>query len=175
MSDWIKVINVARNTVNKEPLGKEPSSAWKRKILLAEHSPIRIIRLDYTWINIKSWISVHFVRHWLGITHFVSTQRDDRTGLDRDSKPQDSPVNHSFEANAQAVINISRKRLCFQAHKETREKWIEFLENAVRPSEPELHSVCVKECVYRGFCPEMVKCGYSETKEFEQELINYRK
>lgn len=175
MNIWIKVLNAARNTVNKGEVIKEPSSEWKRKILLAEHSPIRLIKLDYTWQNIKSWISVHFVRHKIGIEHFVSTQRDDRTNIDRNKSTQDSPVNHFFEVNAQSIINISRKRLCLQAHKETRDKWIEFLENKVKVDELELYSVCVRECIYRGFCPEMKSCGYDKTEDFQVKLEEYRR
>lgn len=174
MNKWTVILNAARSTVNKEGVGKEPSSQWKHSILLAEHSPIRLLTITYTWESIKSWVSVHFVRHWLGIVHFVSTQRDDRTGLNRDDKPQSSLVKHTFEANAQAIINISRKRLCYQAHRETRAKWEEFLDY-VEKVEPELRSVCVKECVYRGFCPEMSKCGYSNTEQFDEELRIYRK
>lgn len=171
---WNKVLNAARNTVGKDVINKEPSARWKKSILLAEHSPIRLIKLDYTWRNIKSWVSVHFVRHKFGIEHFVSTQRDDRTGDDRDSKPQDSPVDHYFEANAQAIINISRKRLCNLAHKETKEKWYEFLDKKVKAVEFQLYSVCVPECIYRGFCPEMKGCGYDLTVDFEEDLKKYR-
>lgn len=171
--NWNKVLNAARNTVNKNPINKTPSSEWKRKILLAEHSPIRKLRFEFTFESIKSWVSVHLVRHKIGIEHFVTTQRDDRTGQDRDSKSQDSKVSHEIDVNAQAVINISRKRLCLQSHKETREVWETFLEN-IKDSEPELRSVCVRECIYRGFCPEMKPCGYSETDYFQDKLKEYR-
>ena len=174
MNNWEKALNAARNTVNKPPLGKEPSSEWKRKILLAEHSPIRLIKIDYLWKDIKSWVSVHFVRHKIGIEHFVTTQRDDRVKLDRDKKPQDSLVSHYFEANAQAIINISRKRLCYQAHKETRDVWQSFLLNEVMIKEPELFTVCVPECVYRGFCPEIKSCGYSKTEVYKDAVKFYR-
>jgi len=174
MSEWIKALKAARNTVNKDDINREPSSEWKRKMLLSEHSPIRLIKIDYIWENIKSWISVHFVRHKIGIEHFVTTQREDRTKLDRDKKPQDSLINHYFEANAQSIINISRKRLCNNSHKETREKWIEFLKNKVELCEPELYSVCVPECIYRGFCPEIKTCGYDKTEDFKYGLKEYR-
>lgn len=174
MNNWIKALNAARNTVNKGSSQKEPSSEWKRRILLAEHSPIRLINIDYTWNELKSWISVHFTRHKIGVEHFVSTQRNDRVNEDRDSKRQDSSVNHYFTANAQAIINISRKRLCKQAHIETTEKWKEFLRK-VKTEEPELYSVCVPECIYRGFCPEIKCCGFVHTEKFKKELIEYRK
>ena len=33
----------------------------------------------------------------------------------------------------------------------------------------------VKECIYRGFCPEMFSCGYHKTEAFQKELAEYRK
>jgi hypothetical protein len=173
MNNWVHVVNAARNTVNKKEIFNEPSSEWKRKMLISEHSPIRLIKILYTWHEIKRWVSTHFVRHKFGIEHFISTKREDRTGISRDELRQDVLDSHTFEANAQAIINISRKRLCTQAHKETTEKWKEFLSH-VKEIEPELYSVCVRECVYRGFCPDITKCGYSKTEEYEKELKKYR-
>ena len=171
---WLAAKQSARTTVSKNGTGKYPDDSWKKAILLAEHSPIRKIRFSWKWTNLKSWVSVHFVRHWLGILHYVSTQRTDRTGVSRDSLPQDSLVEHECEANAQALINISRKRLCAQASKETREAW-QLVKDEVEKHDPILASVMVKECVYRGFCPEMKPCGYCETKLFQRELEEYRK
>lgn len=84
-------------------------------------------------------------------------------------------VNHECEGNAQAIINISRKRLCNCASPETREAWKLFLDEVVKPNEPELYSVCVKECIYRGFCPEFKSCGYHKTEAYKKELQEYRK
>lgn len=36
-----EVLNRARTTVSKDELDKEPSDEFKKKILMAEHSPIR--------------------------------------------------------------------------------------------------------------------------------------
>ena len=44
----------------------------------------------------------------------------------------------------------------------------------VAKTEPELASCMVRECVYRGFCPEMFGCGYSKTEQFKKELKEYR-
>lgn len=170
---WAKVKRSARTTISKDGSGVYPSDAWKKQILLAEHSPIRRIRFSWRWENLKSWVSVHFVRHKVGIEHWVSTQRTDRTGIDRDAKPQDAPVIHECEADAQALINISRKRLCSQAAKETREAWQE-VKNEVEQKDRVLASVMVRECVYRGFCPEFKSCGYVNTEAFEKELAEYR-
>ncbi len=170
---WVDVKQSARTTVGKEGSGKYPTDKWKKNILLAEHSPIRKIKVAWKWENLKSWVSVHFVRHWLGILHFVTTQRSDRTGINRDASRQDTRVSHECEANAQALINISRKRLCSQASPETRKAWEEVKEQ-VSNIDPVLGSVMVKECIYRGFCPEFKSCGYCDTEQFKKDLEEYR-
>ena len=171
---WPDVKAAARTTVSMDGAGKYPTDSWRKQILLAEHSPIRQIRFGWVWKNLKSWVSVHMVRHHNGIDHYVSTQRSDRTGEDRDSKPQDSPVTHRCVANAQALINISRKRLCMQASHETRSAWHE-VKAKVEEVDPVLASVMVPECVYRGFCPEMHGCGFDKTPEYQAMLTAYRK
>ncbi len=170
---WPKVKRSARTTVSKDGGGAYPTDSWKKTILLAEHSPIRRIRFSWKWENLKSWVSVHFVRHWLGISHWVSTQRTDRTGVPRDKLPQDALVVHECEANAQALINISRKRLCNQASSETRAAWQE-VKKRVSEADPILGSVMVPECIYRGFCPEFHSCGYVNTEEYAKRLAEYR-
>lgn len=91
----------------------------------------------------------------------MSTKRTDRTGIDRNELRQDELVSHEVEINAQATINISRKRLCYQASKETREAWIEYL-NGLKLHEPELYKVSVPDCVYRCGCPEFKSCNLFE-------------
>ena len=103
----------------------------------------------------------------------MSTQRTDRTGVNRNDIPQSALVKHACEADAQAMINISRKRLCNCASPETRDAWQKVKEK-VAECEPELASCMVKECVYRGFCPEFTCCGYVKTESFKQELTAYR-
>ena len=170
--NWQDVKNATMNTIGKDK-GAYPSSDWKRRLLLSEHSPIRKLHIGWKWSDLKYWVSVHLVRHKYGIEHFVSTQRTDRTGISRDEMPQNSLVNHECEANAQALINISRKRLCSCASPETRQAWQQ-VKSEIALVEPELASVMVKECVYRnGLCPEMFTCGYNKTKLFEEELKEY--
>lgn len=153
---WREVVDDCRNTVSKPPLGKEPSTDFKRRILITEHSPIRAIRIRWKWMQMPYWVSVHWVRHkW---ECFVSTQRTDRTGEIRDKKSQDAPVNFQGEANAQELIDTMRKRLCYQAAKETRE-YAEDLKLTLYEEEPELSNVLVPNCVYRCGCPEMKSCG----------------
>jgi hypothetical protein len=170
---WRDVADAARTTIHREAGEKEPSSEWKRRMLLCEHSPIRQLFIKCKWYDLKSWVSVHFVRHKIGIEHWVRTQREDRAGIDRDELQQGNKVEHEFIASSQAMINVSRKRLCNQASKETREAWQLVLEE-IKEREPELFKVCVPDCIYRGWCYEFKSCGFHKTGKFEERLKAYR-
>lgn len=113
------------------------------------------------------------VRHHIGIEKWVSTQRTDRTGTNRDELSQSNEVTMEIEANAQAMINIARKRLCTQASPETRDV-VQQMKNEIAKQDKYLSDVMVPECIYRGFCPEMWSCGYAQTEEFRKELKKYR-
>ena len=171
--NWQAVKDAAMNTIGKEG-GEYPDSRWKRKMLLAEHSPIRLIELTILITDVPYWVVMHLVRHKVGVEHFVSTQRTDRTGTDRSTLPQDALVNYKFRANAQALINISRKRLCNQAARETRLVW-SMVRDAVKEVEPELAAAMVPECVYRGVCPEMKSCGYATSYGFNAARFGYER
>ena len=60
---WREVADSANTTIHKEAGLKEPSSQWKRRMLMCEHSPIRQLMIKCKWYELKSWVSVHFVRH----------------------------------------------------------------------------------------------------------------
>lgn len=196
--DWIRVVNAARRTWGKAPINHEPSDKFKKKILLAEHSPIRLLEYDFTIENIRQWVTVHIVRHHEGCEKFVHTQRQDINkeielitknvikvlsdlGLARDDwKERDylfqgQENDMDMTCNAQAFINISRKRLCKGcASPETRMAW-EIVIEMLREHDPILAEKCVPECLYRGFCPETDRCcGYVNTKKFEEDLKKYR-
>lgn len=176
VTSWKRVLNAARRTVGKSPLNKEPSYSFKKKILLAEHSPIRLLEYDFSWEDIKQWVTVHLVRHHEGCEKFVHSQREDRRELSvpRDELPQGSLNDMDMTCNAQAMINISRKRLCSCASKETREAWSQVIEK-LKKVDPVLAEVCVPECIYRGFCPETERCcGYCFTPLYRSRLENYR-
>lgn len=176
VTSWRRALNAARRTIGKAPLAKEPSKSWEAKMLLAEHSPIRLVEFDWTWKDIMQWVTTHLVRHHEGCEKFVHSQRGDRRVLPvpRNELPQGALNDMDMTANAQAIINISRKRLCSCASKETREAWKQVVE-AIRKVDPVLADKCVPECLYRGFCPEFMNpCGYSKTKKFEEDLQKYR-
>jgi hypothetical protein len=156
-ADWKNIKNKCRTTVGKEYTDNEPNSTFKLRLLISEHSPIRLLGLDWSWKAIPSWVATHWSRHkW---ECFISTQRTDRTGVDRRTLPQDSPVNFDGNANAQNIIDTMRKRLCYQASRETREL-AEDLKETLMMIEPELGEVLVPNCIYRCGCPEFESCGY---------------
>lgn len=157
--DWVAVKNECRVTVNKDPTEKIPAREFKQKLLISEHSPIRLLRVKWSWQKIKSWIATHFARHWIGWQKWIGTRRTDRTGIDRDDLKQGELIPMDIEANAQAMINVSRVRLCRQSAPETRE-YMEDLKRSIRNVEPEISDVMVPNCVYRGGCPEFSPCAF---------------
>lgn len=197
-TDWIRVLNAARRTWGKKPINKEPSVEFKKEILLAEHSPIRLLEYDFTIENLRQWVTVHLVRHHEGCEKFVHTQRQDinreiektvtnmikvledagltRDGWrERDYMFQGEENDMDMSCNAQAFINISRKRLCYGcASKETREAW-ELVIEYLKEVDPILAEKCVPECIYRGFCPEKKRCcGYCNSEAYKKRLEEYR-
>lgn len=156
--DWEEVVDDCRATVKKEALGKEPSSKFKKDILIAEHDPIRDIEIKWTWRGIKYWCAMHWKTHiWRSRTN---TQRTDRTGIPRDDKPQGETVNFIGDANCQHLIDTARKRLCYMADPETR-MYADDLKLALKGVEPELSDVLVPNCIYRAGCPELNGgCGW---------------
>lgn len=121
------------------------------------------------------------VRHHEGCEKFVHSQRGDRRDIfkeynvsSRDELPQGALNDMDMTCNAQALINISRKRLCNCASPETREAW-KLVKEGVREIDPVLADKMVPECLYRGFCPEWMSCcGYCNTEKYQEDLIKYR-
>ncbi len=155
--DWTDIKNKCRTTVGKKYTENSPSDKFKVDLLISEHSPIRLGYVDWTWGSIKSWVATHFSRHkW---ECFISTQRSDRTNVDRDNSPQGTEVILDGNANIQNLIDTSRKRLCFCSSKETREHW-EDLKVEISKREPIVSDVLVPNCIYRCGCPEFQECGF---------------
>ena len=198
LPNWIRVVNAARRTWGKKPIDHEPKDSWKREILLAEHSPIRLLEYDFTIEDIRQWVTVHLVRHHVGCEKFVHTQRQDindqvevitrrlmeilqQEGLlnegwrERDYMFQGEPNEMDMTCNAQAFINISRKRLCVGcASIETRMAW-QVVIDALKEVDPILAEKCVPECLYRGFCPDGKRCcGYVNSDAYKKRLVEYR-
>lgn len=116
--DWKRCLLLARATQGKYDAPNEPSLEWKKKILKSEHSPIRTLMFTIQMTDIPYCNSVHFVRHKYGVEHYVMSQRKNP---DRGAERQDAPVTHIMDINAQELIFIARKRLCYKADKVTRD------------------------------------------------------
>lgn len=159
--DWMLCKDCALVTVDKESINA-PTEEWKKKIILANHSPIRTLNFCFKLINIPSWVSVHLVRHIHAIP-FVKTQRNDRqSNFDRRKAPQDTPVTMNWYMNAEELITIAHKRLCKQASPETREVVKEICKQ-VEELCPEFKGLLVPNCYYRGgVCTEFNSCGYNK-------------
>lgn len=157
--DWLFCRQCTLNTVGKTTT-KLPTDEWKIKLLESEHSPIRTLWFGFK-LEIPYWVSVHLVRHKIGVEHFVSTQRDDRhieRVISREDKPQGELVSHIIYVNAAEFVNIAHMRLCNQASAETRLVVEEMVRLAVE-SNPEFKTVLVPKCVYRnGKCTEFTPC-----------------
>lgn len=157
--DWQEIVDDCRITVGKPPLGKEPSSEWKRKMVIAEHDPIRDIIIKFRWI-IPYYIAMHWKTHiWRSRTN---TQRNDRQQeYDREKAPQNTPVIFTGDANTQHLIDTMRKRLCNAADPKT-VLCAESLKKELRNHEPEISDALVPNCIYRCGCPEPKSCRWFE-------------
>lgn len=151
---WVKQCTL--NTVGKSST-TAPTEEWVERLVKAEHSPIRELWFGFK-LTIPYWVSVHFVRHHIGVNHYVQTQRTDRTGVSRDNKPQGEIVSHIMSINAQELINMAHKRLCQQASLETRLVMHEIVRKVIEVA-PYMKDVLVPLCAYRnGKCTEMFPC-----------------
>lgn len=145
----------------QSPLGREPAAAFKKAVLIAEHSPIRSIEISWQWTQLPHWVGMHWVRHiWQCL---LSSQRTERTGIPRRELSQAAPQDFWGEANAQHLIDTMRKRLCFQASPETR-ACAEGLKRELAKVQPEIAWALTPNCIYRCGCPEMAPCPYNQEK-----------
>lgn len=164
--DWAWVRYCTLNTVGLKPVS-EPTFEWKKKLIESEHSPIRELWFGFK-LTIPYWVSVHLVRHHIGVNHYVQSQRNDRQSkYDRNEAPQGELVSHVMTINAQELIQLAHKRLCNQASPETRAV-VMLMCGLVLKQYPEFEAVLVPLCEYRnGKCTEFKPCG-----KYKREEIN---
>lgn len=136
--------------------GKEINVKDLYKFYLSEHSPIRTQMFIIEMQDIPSFVSTHFVRHKVGVEHFVKSNRPDRGGDGEATR--NSPVNHLMFCNAQALVNMARKRLCSKASVETQYVMSQLVAKMV-DIDYELSLCLVPDCMYRGKCYEFNTCG----------------
>lgn len=102
----------------------------------------------------------------------ISEMVHDLTWLQENSDRY-TPVNLGLLINAQSLIDMAKLRLCLQAAAETR-KVFQVLKNEIEKVDPDLASVMVRKCVYRGgLCGEARCCGFNKTTEFANEMRSY--
>ena len=160
--DWMLCKKCTLVTVGKDS-DKPATDEWKVKLLKANHSPIRTLQFCFRLTDIPYWVSTHLVRHVHAIP-FVKTQRTDRQSeYDRNTAFQNAPVVMCWYMNAEELITISHKRLCYQASPETREI-VKAICDEVIKTNPEFKELLVPNCYYRGgVCTEFNPCGYNST------------
>lgn len=161
--NWNAIKSACMTTISKQAGDKEPPQEWKRKLLICEHSPIRRSMISWKWDSIPYAISQHFCRHHEGCEKFVGSQRPDRSEIkDRSERSQMDCVPMEMDANIQALINISAKRLCTCADPLTTKYWKAVLE-AVREYDEDIYWACVPQCIKCGACVE----PFGQCKFFE--------
>lgn len=84
-----------------------------------------------------------------------------------------APTGLAMLINAEAIMNMSAKRLCAKASKETREIWQKTLE-LIEEIDPDLVKFCKKPCVLQGYCRESKPCGYMASDAYIFERKAYK-
>lgn len=158
---WLGVKQRALVTIGKKKVINPPDIEWKKKILLARHSPIRFLRFSFLLENIPSFASVHLCRH-VHAQPYVKSQRNDRqSDYDRNKAPQDSPVDMIWDLNAEEWMIVASKRLCSMADETTREIIKECVKLTIEKC-PEFEGMLKPPCEWQnGKCYEFNGgCGY---------------
>lgn len=151
--DWLEIKNACRKTISMKDSSVEPSSKWKRDLLIAEHSPLRHSLITIDVEDVPFYVMGHIVRHSIGVTPYVATSREDRTEVPRNERRQTDLVSMRLDMNIQALINISRKRLCNQADRQTQLFWLEVVK-AIAEYDQDIAWACVPEGIRTCGCPE---------------------
>lgn len=151
--DWLEIKNACRQTVNMGESKKEPTEEWKKKLLIARHSPLRLGNVLIELRDIPYFVHTHLVRHNVGVVPFVGTSREDRTGVKRDERKQTDLVTMQMWLNVEALLNISEKRLCSCADIETIKVWREVIKK-ISEYDKAISWACVPSCVRTGGCIE---------------------
>ena len=143
---WEYALDAARFTQGKPMTHKKPSETFIKKAIMAEHSPIKLVQYRVIIRNLKQWVGVHLLRHEHMLPYICSQRNDRNESVEimvnkicgellsmiqaeqpdfnpRNLLPQGTCNDHMFWLNAQTFINISRRRLCREASRETQMVW----------------------------------------------------
>ena len=144
------------------------STASLDQIYTWMHSPMRTQIFEIFLEDIPTFVSVHLVRH-VTITPFVTSKRTDREGIGTEDRH--TPVDMRFWCNAEALINMAQKRLCYKADPVTRQ-WMRAIVNDMEWVDCALADHMVPMCVFRGgYCCQPKPCGNYNVKRYSPEKI----
>lgn len=137
-----------------------PTQEFIHKILRARHSPAKELLFKFELIDVPYWVSVHLVRHNIGVNWYVQSQRNDRQDkYDRNSARQDEPITMRCTINAMELMHIANMRLCSKASKETHDL-VQTMCRLVEENFPAIKGLLVPMCEYQGGrCDEIHPCG----------------
>lgn len=167
--DWERCYMLALNTMGKKYTGSVITNGWKSKMLKCRHSPIRTLMFTIRMV-IPYYVSNHFVRHKIGVEHYVQSQRNDRqSNYDREAAPQSAMVTHIMDIDATQLMSMANARLCVMADPTTRYV-MALICKTVEDSNPEFVGHLKPMCEYLHECPEFKSCGYWEAKVKMEEL-----
>lgn len=162
-------IEHARRAIETTVRGQMKAKASLKMIYLWMHSPIRTQMFEIYMEGIPSFVATHFVRH-AHMTPFITTCRTDRGGSNDLGRM--APVDMRMFINAESLITMAGKRLCFQSSRETR-MVMEMLRIRVGEIDPDLEDHMVPNCVLQGgYCREPKICGkYPYVKRYDPQRI----
>jgi len=136
-----------KNTIN--------STLSLENIYKCKHSPIRTQLFVLRMKDIPYEVAVHFRTHAaVGQLWILGSERADRNTGQRDGKTDVFAL-----LNAQHLIEMSWKRLCFQSFADTTKVMIE-IRDGVKQIDPALAEHMVPHCLYINRCDELKSCGY---------------
>jgi len=135
------------------------------------HSPMRTQLFEIALDDVYSYVSTHFVRH-VTVVPFVTSKRTDRGGAGTEDRY--TLVKTTIWANAEAIINMAQKRLCYQADMETW-KVMFAIRSLMETVDPDLAKYMVPQCVFRGgVCCEPTPCGMYKIEPYDPVKIMER-
>jgi len=92
----------------------------------------------------------------------------------KNNADRETPVNLSLCINAQSLIDMSKLRLCTGCASPGTVIVFQAIKDEISKIDPDLASVMVRKCVYRGgICGEPRCCGFNGTQKFREELSRY--
>lgn len=159
LTDWQLIADMAAFTQGMKSF--EINEQFLRDAIISRHSIIRAAIFRITVFGIPYFSHVHFVRHSVGHDHFVRSQRPDSmnpVGYNRETAPQNAPVDWSDIINMEALFTMMGRRLCKQADPVTRSVAQEIKWSFLNHRDAFMNLVgeyCLPLCEWMGgYCPE---------------------